>query len=308
MYRLIFLMIAAFFMCAFVQSTGQTVKGDNAKTILWEITGGQCKKPSYLLGTAHLVEVDWLYEFSQTRKVIDSTEFILTEAFSTDVKDVERQPAGKKLKAVDIMTSEQYKMVDSFFVARVSEGISDNPEAENMTVAEMRSAILSTLTMNIQGADGISKFMDLDLFKAFVSRGRQAARLDRIATTEFDSTSIADAKSFFAGTLKLIQGSDKPDWNIYQFKGLDRFNKLYKSMDFDYALDQENTEAGEPVNEFDYVTMKKRNQNWISKIELHMAEKPCLIAVGLNHLRYKTGIISLLRNLGYSVEPVTLTK
>lgn len=114
------------------------------RTILWKITGLDCKQPSYLLGTMHLVDAEWLFEYPEFKKVIDSTEFILTEAFTSrsEGPQLSRQSI---LKALPLLSKQQYQILDSFFVARVGEGIIGNSEAENMTVAEMETAILTTL-------------------------------------------------------------------------------------------------------------------------------------------------------------------
>jgi uncharacterized protein YbaP (TraB family) len=51
-----------------------------------------------------------------------------------------------------------------------------------------------------------------------------------------------------------------------------------------------------------------RNKTWLSKIITKTSEGSCFIAVGLGHLQYKTGLISLLRNEGYRVRPINLKK
>ena len=47
-----------------------------------------------------------------------------------------------------------------------------------------------------------------------------------------------------------------------------------------------------------------RNRNWIAKIEESMRAKSVFVAVGAGHLGGELGVISLLKNAGYTVVPV----
>jgi uncharacterized protein YbaP (TraB family) len=285
----------------------KAVKTANSEpaTILWKISGKDCRQPSYLLGTFHLADAEWLYEYPEMKKVIDSTIFILTEAFTT----APSEPLSineSRLKAIPLLTAEQYKTLDSFFVARIGEGITNNPEAENMTVAEMGGAILSTLLLQSKGANGVTKSMDLDLFTLYQRLGRNADRLDRIKPTEFDSDNIEHAKQHLTRSLGYIKNSDKPGWNVYQTEGVEEEVAQYKNMKMPYHLgEQANFDTS---NDFDFVPMEVRNREWMDKITANISMKPCLIAVGYAHLRYRTGLISLLREKGYTVEPVIFSK
>lgn len=48
----------------------------------------------------------------------------------------------------------------------------------------------------------------------------------------------------------------------------------------------------------------ERNIKWLKKIEDHLKDRTCLIAVGVMHLPGDKGLISLLRDKGYVVQPV----
>ncbi len=49
-----------------------------------------------------------------------------------------------------------------------------------------------------------------------------------------------------------------------------------------------------------------RNEDWIPKMEKLMHEKACFFAVGAGHLGGENGVISLLKEKGYSVTPIKL--
>ena len=276
-------------------------KLDNA--ILWKISGSKCPRPSYIVGTFHLTEADWLLQYPAMKEVIDSTEFILNEAYTS--KPVSLAKKEKPLKALPLLDKSQFNYLDSFFVARVGEGIRNNPDAEAMTIAEMNEAVVTTLISGSSGANGITKLMDKDLFDLYIKLGRKGDRLDRVETTEFDSSEIDHAKQYLLRTISHIKNSDKPDWNMYQTKGIEDAVLDYKQMKMKYLLEEYPVKV-QQSDDFDFVPIAQRNKNWMPKIMDQLSRKPCLIAVGLGHLYYRTGIIMLLRSQGYTVEPVLL--
>jgi uncharacterized protein YbaP (TraB family) len=273
----------------------------NPHTILWKITGVNCPKPSYLLGTFHLSDAAWLLETSQIRAVVDSTEYILNEAFSTQPLPVTTKKNA--LKALSLLDIKQYETLDSFFVARVGEGIRNNPDAANMTVADMETAIFQTLMSGRKKADGITKPVDKELFELYVRLGRQGDQLDRVKVADFDSSEIDHARQYLTRAVNYTVGSDKPDWNIYQTTGVEEELARYKSMKFEYRLDEYAPKTKSP-GYFDFIPLEVRNKNWMPKIIAAISNRPTLIAVGLAHFYYKTGVIMLLKAEGYHVEPV----
>jgi uncharacterized protein YbaP (TraB family) len=56
--------------------------------------------------------------------------------------------------------------------------------------------------------------------------------------------------------------------------------------------------------EYGDLLLENRNKDWIPKIEELVKAQSTFIAVGSGHLGSETGVIQLLRNAGYTVEPV----
>jgi len=49
-----------------------------------------------------------------------------------------------------------------------------------------------------------------------------------------------------------------------------------------------------------------RNRDWVAPIEENIKEQPAFIAVGAGHLPAENGLIELLKQKGYNLEPVNL--
>jgi uncharacterized protein YbaP (TraB family) len=53
-----------------------------------------------------------------------------------------------------------------------------------------------------------------------------------------------------------------------------------------------------------FLLVDERNHDWLPKIEEHIKQEPCFIAVGALHLPGNDGLINLLRKAGYKVKAV----
>ena len=56
--------------------------------------------------------------------------------------------------------------------------------------------------------------------------------------------------------------------------------------------------------EFSEYLLAERNQNWIPQIIKLGAQQPTFVAVGAGHLGGEKGVINLLRQAGFKVEPL----
>jgi hypothetical protein len=151
--------------------------------------------------------------------------------------------------------------------------------------------------------------MDLDLFNLYKARGKGGDHLDQLKNYDFDSSHVAEARSVMTQIIGRIAGSDKPDWNIFSDQAhVEEIMRRYRQMDVPYYFHKIDSTDVKQEAEYGYLTIQERNHNWLPKIEKNIAQRSCLIAVGFGHLRYTTGVIVLLRNLGYQVTPVAITR
>ena len=77
----------------------------------------------------------------------------------------------------------------------------------------------------------------------------------------------------------------------------------YKNQDIE-AMFEDMSKSKSMDAEFENDLLVNRNQNWIPKIQKITKEKPTFFAVGAGHLGGKKGVISLLREAGFTVKAV----
>jgi uncharacterized protein YbaP (TraB family) len=79
-----------------------------------------------------------------------------------------------------------------------------------------------------------------------------------------------------------------------------RFITVYKNLDMDYELDTLLNEKSPAL-----LLLINRNNRWTEILDAAFSSGNCFVAVGFRHLFYKQGLIQKLRELGYSVTPIS---
>ena len=77
----------------------------------------------------------------------------------------------------------------------------------------------------------------------------------------------------------------------------------YKSQQLE-KLEQMTTKDDMGIKNFTDLLLYNRNENWAKKLGGLMPDHSLVVAVGAGHLPGKRGVINLLRQAGYKVEPV----
>jgi uncharacterized protein len=287
---------------------------ENPRTLLWKVTKPGLAKPSYLLGINHVVSANWLYTFPEIKEVINSSEILLTEMYGDNDRAIfgntqerdQQNRSSVNIKAVDLLTKEQYATLDSFFVAKVGEGITNNPEAQAMNVWELCSGIMTTL-LNDKSKQGVPlPCMDRELYQLFKSKQKPTVGIDNIENLEFKAQDKEEARKILAKFVEATKLSDYAGWSLSDTSyTAGKFVHDYKLMNFDYKLREEDPEKASLIGSH---TNLERNYAWLPLIESAVAQHSSLIAVGALHLWYQTGLIALLRERGYTVTAVPIQK
>ena len=77
----------------------------------------------------------------------------------------------------------------------------------------------------------------------------------------------------------------------------------YKSQQLE-KLEEMTVKEDMGIKNFTELLLYNRNENWAKKLADLMVDKSLVVAVGAGHLPGKRGVINLLRQAGYKVEPV----
>ncbi|MEQ1745655.1 MAG: TraB/GumN family protein [Saprospiraceae bacterium] len=270
------------------------------KALLWKISANGLKKPSYLLGTIHLIPkaeqkfsvgtYDALASSSQVAFEIDMKEMtnivaqfsLLSKAFMA---------GGKTLR--DLLPAEDYTFV--------KERLKEQGLPSTM-LERMKPMFLSTLFGADEnaalGPDGNMTSVEMELYRQVKRRKLESAGLETAAyqMAIFDSIPYETQARMLVETLR--SGDTDQDGGEFE-----KMMELYRQKDISGMEAMMRTEDG-GMQEFQDLLLHRRNRNWIPVMARMMREKPTLFAVGAGHLGGEQGVIALLRRDGYRVDAV----
>ncbi|HEY0058569.1 MAG TPA: TraB/GumN family protein [Flavisolibacter sp.] len=283
---------------AFASVFGMAAYAQQAKpenTLLWRITGKGIKEPSYLFGTIHMICGDDIHLSDSLKKAIKNAKNVYLELDLDNI--MEMMGAMNKMKMrddttlADLLTPAEYQKVKTFFAG--TKGMLP------FSMLETFKPILAASTLMQASLDCNSPVaMEQLVMKEAKEWNRPIKGLESMAfqMSIFDSIPYkVQAKQL----LKYVEDDGKSEGS----KEFEEMVSAYRSQELSRleAITQKE-ESG--LEGFSNLLLYNRNRAWVSKLETLMPGEPIVIAVGAGHLPGAKGLINLLREKGYRVDPV----
>lgn len=258
--------------------------------LLWQISGKGLSKSSYLYGTIHMICPEDFSISDTLKTVFSKTEKVYMELDMDDpaitMKTLQLSiMKDKSLK--DLMSKEDYAHLDKFMKDTIGMSLMIFNRMKPFTLmsllytkvlpcSRMESYEQSFMTMaNQQKKEilGLEKLED------------QFAVFDKIPDTT-EARMIMDMIENFGD----------------QKKEFAKMTEAYKKKDLNGLAEMLN--ASPDMAGYEDLLLVNRNKNWIPVMEKAMLVQSNFFAVGAGHLPGKDGVISLLRNAGYTIKAV----
>ena len=263
----------------------------NNNTLLWQISGKDLKKPSYIFGTFHLLCKDDINISEQLKSALASSEKIYMELDLDDPTTMlsamlYMNMKDKKLK--DLYTEAEYKRIENYFT--------DTLHTPLMMFQKMKPyflvAFLYPKMMSCKNASGVEE----ELIKLAKQNKKEVLGLE---TMQFQA-SIFDSIPYEWQAKELLKNIDSFETNKKQFDVLinDYKNQRLSNMEKLLAKSEFGSEK------YEEILLTKRNINWVEQLKNIMPRENVFVAVGAGHLTGKNGLLSLLKKEGYTVEPL----
>ncbi len=264
-------------------------------SLLWKISGNGLKEPSYLYGTMHTSDAR-VFAFSQ--KVMPDFNEAKTYAMELDPKEafnmslLAKLMMGKGHSLKSMIPEREYAILDSIIQLQIGYPVKlfDNvAPVFTMTILEA-----GQLNLSDSSIEGNKEVLDMYFYKLAKKKKKkiigietvdeQLAALNSLSYTEQADLLVKEIHSFEKDT---TQGAD-----LVQF---------YLNQQLD-SLANNDADAQMP-EKFYKALVTDRNVRMANRIALFIAERSAFIAVGALHLPKETGVINLLRQKGFTVEP-----
>jgi len=263
----------------------------DANSLLWKISGKNLSKPSYLFGTIHMLPQDKYFFSDPMQKALSTSEVLALEA-TMDIPLAEQlkmaqemlMPNGKTW--ADYLTAEEYAMVKAAFVDSL--GIKEakfEKQYNKIRPMYVSGLVLTELIGKIKMYEQELSSMAKKEKKPIIGLETLQEQMDIVSGISIEDQ-IAELKS---GSEDILREYNKL-LDAYLQQNLGELGKLA-------------TES-EGFDEIEHKLLIERNRKWITIITEQLMKNSTFFAVGAMHLVGDEGLITQLRNAGYTVEAV----
>lgn len=261
------------------------------KSLLWRISSPQMKKPSYLFGTIHLIckqDYVWTPAMKNALQSCDEVCFEMNmddPSLMIDIAQGMIDNSGKQLK--DYFSEGDYNKISRFLADSLHMSIS--------LLQQIKPAALQSLFI----ADMLDCNEPLSYESTIMEEAKkQNKHIDGLETAQ-EQLALFDDLPVDSVIKDLITSVDSYAVEKQQYRKL---VNLYKKQDLPalYNIIKTSGDLGDTKS----ALLDERNIKWIEGMVDKMDQGSVFFAVGAGHLWGDSGVIALLRNANYTVEPV----
>lgn len=290
----------AFVVFAGVMANGQKQKSpapaslDN--TLLWRISGNGLAKPSYLFGTMHMLCADDITLSDSLKRAIGDADQVYLELDMDNIFEMlgamQHMTMRGDTTLADLLTKDEYQKVKKHF-----------DEKGGLMPFEMLKAFKPLLTASLLAEQQISGCDNMISMEQLVMKEAKGSRvpIKGLETMDFQ-LGIFDRIPYKLQAKQLYQmissAGTKSEKNEMQV-----LTDAYRKQQLN-KLEELTRNESMGLNEFTDLLLYSRNIEWAKKLQQLMKEESLVVAVGAGHLPGAKGVINLLRQAGYKVEPV----
>lgn len=262
-------------------------------SLLWEVSGNGLSKPSYFLGTMHLMCAEDASLSEATLSIIKKVKSIYLE--------VDLDNAGELLSGILEMANQEKETLQSVLTASEYERVRAFFELHQPRVPFyllekqhplMIASSLYEMFLTCENKNGI----ELLIVKEAYDRKKEVKGLETLA---FQASIFSDIP--YADQAKeLLKTID----SLPKHKALlDDMITIYKQQNIEKLYELTTQEEAGTAGHLD-ILIDKRNKNWVMQFDTLATKQSTLFAVGAGHLGGTNGVINLLERKGYKLRPL----
>lgn len=277
---------------SFVLIFSFNANAQNENSLIWEISGKGLEQKSYLFGTVHLIPENKYFFTDEMQKSFNSCKALALE-IDMNISVVQQLAIAKKImipnnKTIkDFMSKKDYERLGTYMIDSLKVNTSTFNQIKMMKPLFAYSLILTKLIDN-------PVTYELRLTEKAKKRNMEILGLE---TMEYQLSVIEKVP-----VKEQVKGVYTDGIGKSPLKEYNEMIDAYVSQNLKKL--KEMTKEDSTIQEFEKDFLITRNKNWIPKIEKFAKNKSTFFAVGAAHLLGKNGVITLLRNDGYTVKPV----
>lgn len=279
--------------------------------LLYKISGKGLAKPSYIVGTYHLAPVAFVDSIPGLRDAMAQTEQVCGELDMkqmTDQAEMQKMmqammlPEGTTLKT--LLSEDEMTRLNAYMTKLMGVDMT-NPMVEGQ-MGKMTPQALNTQFSLITFMKHTPGFDPANLFDGYFQKValEQGKSVIGLETMDFQIKVLFKGQTLERQKQLLMCLVDNPK---YHEDAAIRLTKAFEAQDLgkmkELLDEKENNDCDSKPEEKDAL-INNRNADWLTKMPAIMTDKSTLFAVGAGHLPGDKGVLTLLRNAGYTVEGV----
>lgn len=271
--------------------------------LLWKVSGNGLGRPSYIFGTYHMAPSSMIDRIAGIDQAIEACDVVVGEVEKDSLMSSEVQARmAKAMMAPSDSTLD--KLLSPKGYAIVEKVFNKYFGTMGVKLSQMKNLKPSAISTQMQAMQAIKYFPNFnanDLIDVAVQarandEGRPSIGLESVQEQIdllFNGPLTEQAQGLLEACKQdeFFQAQSVALADAYMAQDL---NKLFAVMTDATKGDSE---------EIMEMLIYKRNRNWAQKLNVMMPERAMLVCVGAGHLPGDKGLLQLLRNMGYTVEP-----
>ena len=284
--------------------------------LMFRISGNGLEKPSYILGTIHVLSGDLLDSIPAFLEAENQCQQLFVESDVTDQQyRQERLAAGQQLMTLpdgktiaDVLGEERMAILQERMKETCHINLADSAAQKYLYYQPLCFTYMLNMMVQMEvymkyPAMRNGNMMDVACMKRATARGWKVGNLDQITTSEElgkIKETIAPIDEQVDTLMALLNNFDERRQNILNiFEGMHNMGNYWSAGDYESF-----ERLVLPDNEASPAIYADRNKKWMPIIIEAIKEMPTLFVFGAGHLTGPEGVVRMLRDEGYTVEQV----
>ncbi|MDR0371277.1 MAG: TraB/GumN family protein [Prevotellaceae bacterium] len=267
--------------------------------LLWEISGKNITKKSYLFGTHHLIPISFLDSVPDLFKSFNTCDVVIGEMainnidFTSTISTFGTMPDS--IRIAQLIDRDDYLYVDSVLQETVHIGLRQMELLNPSLISAIYQLDLYSKTAGITDElQSDSYFQVVAAYKGMEVIGLETE--DRQIALLINNEQLQKQAH---DLVKVVRNSNRL---IHEFRYM---NKLYTSGKIEDLVTYAKSPQTIEMTDSEYAkSVDNRNTAWMEQLPGLIKNQACFIAVGALHLGGEKGLIRLLKDAGYKVNPV----
>ena len=273
--------------------------------LLWKVSGNRLGRPSYIMGTYHFAPSSMIDQIPGMQQAFEGCDIVLGEIDNEEITSTKAQMemAQAMMAPLDstldkLFSPEDYAIVEKVFNKYFG--------GMGVTLSQMKMLKPNAISVQMQALQVVKYFPNFDsndlIDMAVQKRANEMGRPSGGLETVNEQIELLFNTPLTEQAEGLLDACKKDDLFVVQSSALVEAYMAQDLAKIEEVMNNPEIGGDDPETMDDLIY--NRNRNWVDKLVKIMPERAALICVGAGHLPGDQGLLQLLRDRGYTVEPM----